>query len=358
MIVLIPPTNFQNPYRAEMQENLKISLISYCEKNGLTYVDLYKYLQNAYNNGSYNRYLLQADATHFTDYKIFRDAIIYYLLPFAFKQSYANNNEYITNLVNTKTQIKCDQSTLRQNIDVSETRNGISLTPQKINFETNFLLTKPTYLYIISFYLNTGLTVNCQIDGQAFTLTNKNPDGTDNTNTLMTAKLLIPYRLNAGLHNFKILSANETSGNFLIFGFEMNESFDTIEEKWEQRKVRTELFSGNLTSTANTSFKNLITRYNELRILIGGAGRPYTWITINPNNAYQYFSENLDYAFVVPFTNTTSGVVTFGINTSNNTFSYNGTTPIRRIYGYCNNDLSKYKPFTKSGYENPSILSL
>lgn len=353
LIVIIPPPNFKNNFRSQGMKMLATVMESYCLQHGILYVNAYKYINNLYETLAYSHVELQPDQTHFADYTVLSDAILHDLIPCVYVQS----EKSITNFAFNRqpNRIKTD-ATVVNSTTVSPFQSGYQITSTTTVFEFNIICTKPSIVYLNSYARSSVADITLKIDNQNFNLNAHNANNTSNDNTSYMINIRIPVLLKPGKHKFSLVSFNGTdSQRFYAFGLILQEiqKQTSVNSVYWQRAQKMQLFSGNETNASNVALTNPIANCNELKVLTGTNGaNNFMCHTINMTEPYRYFNTDGNHFKFPVCSNDGVTVGHLTINGIANTFSYEGTVPIRAIYGYNNLSLNHYEPDLLEEYES------
>lgn len=339
LIVLISTFNYGNLKRQTGMRLLREELISYCENRGIQYVDVYRYVKNIYESLTIPHRNLQTDNVHFADYTCFSDAILSTLLPVVYNQK-PGDYSYI-DIANNKDYVKTNISTVAPGDSVDDFADGLLISSDTGNtFEMNFYCDKQSVLYMQGFCRSSCGQAVFTLDGVDHTVDeylSTSNDGTDPKN-MMNFKIA---NVGAGLHTIKLKSVTfgEDVTRFYIWGFFLRENPASKARTGYRAFDKTILlWSGSSSSESATSLAHDVTQYTKLVLTVGAANSAQT---IELCNAIPYEKFNSSYTWKFPTTYLgTAGIGTFSIDTTNNQFSYSTTqtAPLRRIYGYIDNN--------------------
>ncbi len=340
LIVIIPGPNFINEARNQGMRRLHDALLQYCEANCITYIDMFKYINNLYETNATTHLELQRDGTHFDDYSCFRDAIISELFPIIYKQI-DNKYNYIR-VEKTPKYVKTNIGAVTVGTTINIFNQGLRVTSSENNiFKMNILVTKPSYLILNGYKNTTAGKATFKIDNNTYEVDEHSTySGTTSVNAIMNYKF--PILLNSGLHKIELtnIELEEGENRYYIYGFILKESDENKSITGYLHELNLiEAWSGNETSLTDTFLNIDLKTVNEIQILLGsgGTGNSFQNIKINPVIPVRKFYENNTFTMPVVWNNTV-GIATIITNITNNTisFSSNNNIPIRYIYCYNN----------------------
>lgn len=338
LIVIIPAPNFINLARRQGMFRLHQALLNFCKSRGIIYVDMYDYLNNIYNTNATTHDALQTDGTHFVDYTVFRDGFISTLFPICYKQ---NNNEY--NYI----QVDSTPNYVQTNIGDVTVVGGVNIFSKALRitsdsgntFKMNFLVTKPSILYLNGYSNNTAGKGTFTLDGVDYVI-NQYGDYTGTATTANIYNYEFPIVLQAGIHYIELKSISfelETINRYYIFGFTLKENLKAnFINGYRKEDEKILAWSGEETSLTDEPLSIPYNTCNRLSILFGRYKTPgFEIIDIKPTIMGRNFFEDTTYIAPIVW-NDTVGILTVVINYSTNQIDISSTNnaPIRKIWLY------------------------